>query len=96
METIGASMRRARKKSGWSVKELASASGVSTGTIYSAEQGRCYPSVLVAVSCAEALGISLDEYIGREVAVSGIGKKGVVYGVHSSVSGVRKTEGRLP
>lgn len=47
--------------------ELAAKSGVAVSTIYRAEGNHGYPGVLVLTACADVLGVSLDEYIGREV-----------------------------
>lgn len=65
--TIGESMRRARKSRGITMDELAAKSGVAVSTIYRAEGNHGYPGVLVLTACADVLGVSLDEYIGREV-----------------------------
>lgn len=65
--TIGMSMREGRSIRGFSVRRLAEISGVCEATIYHAEQDRTYPGILTIVACADALGIGIDEYIGREV-----------------------------
>ncbi len=65
--TIGASMRKARKSRGVTMDELSAKSGVAVSTIWRAESDNGYPGVLVLTACADVLGISIDEYIGREV-----------------------------
>lgn len=64
MRTIGEAMRQCRLSRGVSLQDLSEAAGVSDKTIRNAEGGRHYPGILVVVSCAEALGVSLDEYVG--------------------------------
>lgn len=59
-------MRIARRVRGVSVKELASEAGVSMSSIYQAERGDMFPGVLLLSACADVLGISIDEYIGRK------------------------------
>ena len=66
--TIGQSMRLCRKTHGYSSAEaLAEVTGVCRSTILHAEQDRTFPTVLTLVLLADALGVSLDEYIGRQV-----------------------------
>lgn len=67
MRSIGEAMRECRQKRGYSASELASLAGVSITSLYHAEQNRHYPGVLFLTSCADVLGVTLDEYIGREV-----------------------------
>lgn len=66
-ETIGAAIRTNRKRAGMSQRQLAKASGVPMGCIYHYEHGKRLPGIYNAISVADALGISLDEMIGREV-----------------------------
>lgn len=66
--TIGQSMRACRRRCGYnSALELAEASGVCCSTILHAEQDKTFPTALTLVLLADVLGVSLDEYIGREV-----------------------------
>lgn len=64
--TIGESMRRCRVLCGMTVRELSEASGISEATIYHSERDYTYPSILTLTACADALGVSLDMYVGRE------------------------------
>ena len=63
--TIGESMRRCRVIRGISARELAERAGVCEMTIYNSEGDLSYPNVLTLTACADVLGVSLDEYIGR-------------------------------
>lgn len=65
--TIGTSMRVGRSIRGLSVRQLSELSGVCEATIYHAERDITYPGILTIVACADALGMGIDEYIGREV-----------------------------
>lgn len=67
--TIGESMRRCRVLKGMSVRELAEAAGVSKATIYHSERDYTYPGILTLTACADVLGITLDEYVGRAEVV---------------------------
>ena len=60
-------MRAARIARGMTARELATAAGVGVSTVFAAEQDRHYPGVLVITACADVLGISLDDYIGRQI-----------------------------
>lgn len=65
--TIGQHMTQARKKVGMSRVKLSELSGITETTIYNIEQD-FYGARLFTVMClADALKISLDEYIGREL-----------------------------
>lgn len=68
---FGPAMARARLRAGWSPRELARRSGVSHQTIRNLEQDRSNPSLSSVVWLADALGLSLDEYIGREAPERG-------------------------
>ena len=67
MRTIGASMKIARQIRGKTQKELAEEVGVHVTTIWRAENDQSYPGILLLSALADALGVGLDEYIGREV-----------------------------
>jgi transcriptional regulator with XRE-family HTH domain len=66
--TIGEAAKEARLKKWFSLQDLAERSGVSKNTIYRLETGRSEPSITTVELLADALGISIDEYIGHEVA----------------------------
>lgn len=63
--TIGEHMKAARLSRGLTRPELQRLSGVSEGSIFTAEKDRGFVSVLNLISLSDALGVSLDEYIGR-------------------------------
>lgn len=65
--TIGESMRAARKKAGLTQKQLADKSGIQQPTISVIEQGKYCPRLLTTIDMADALGITVDEYIGHSV-----------------------------
>lgn len=68
LETRGGAMIRARLKAGVSRAELAKRSGVSAQAIGTWERDLHDPTVACAELCADALGLSLDEYLGHKVA----------------------------
>lgn len=65
--TTGEHMRKARELAGMSREKLRDLSGIRVMTIYNVETGRCLPYLHTAIKLADALGIPLDEYIGRRV-----------------------------
>lgn len=67
--TIGESMRRAREKAEITAVELSKRSGVDAWSIGQFELDRHLPRIDRLELLADALGISIDEYIGHEVKV---------------------------
>ncbi len=65
--TIGEAIKKARKDKGLSQKQLAEMSGVCWVSISYYETGRAFPSILNLISLADALSVTLDELVGREV-----------------------------
>lgn len=63
--TRGEAMRAARKRAGLSLEQLAERSGISRHTVMRMERGDHGGHIDSIEWCAEALGISVDEYIGR-------------------------------
>lgn len=63
--TRGEAMRAARKRAGLSLEQLAERSGISRHTIMRMERSEHGGHIDSIEWCAEALGISVDEYIGR-------------------------------
>jgi transcriptional regulator with XRE-family HTH domain len=61
---ISEAMKAARERAGISQKELARRSGVAQANISRYEAGFCFPNLVSLLSLAEALGISVDEFIG--------------------------------
>ena len=64
-KTIGEAMLAARLEAGIRQNKLAECSGVSQGRISDYERGMRYPTIFALIDLADALGISIDEYIGR-------------------------------
>lgn len=64
--TRGQTMRIWREKSGLSQYELAELSGVTQKTIWALENNKNNGSVTTVELLADALGISIDEYVGHE------------------------------
>lgn len=71
LDTRGAAMMRARINAGLSRFELAAIAGVSRSTISKWECDVNAPSVDVLELVADALGLSIDEYVRHEVARHG-------------------------
>ena len=66
--TRGEIMRRWRERAGLSQCELAKLSGISQVTISALEKGRNSGGNLDTIELlADALGLSIDEYVGHEV-----------------------------
>lgn len=61
------SQRVARMAAGLTVKQLADKSGYSAGTISGMEYNTRSPMLLTVIDLADVLGLSIDDYIGREV-----------------------------
>ena len=60
-------IKQVRKKVGWSQQKLAEKAGLSLAVITKIEQGIAKrPSIQTMVKLADALGISLDELVGRK------------------------------
>lgn len=66
--TYGASMRKARKSAGLSLKRLSELSGVSVSMIAYGELEERNISLQMVIYLADALGLSLDEYTGHKVS----------------------------
>lgn len=62
---IGAAMRRARIGAGLTVPALAEKAGIVVSTVRSCEHGRALPGLWTLWHLADALGIGLDELVGR-------------------------------
>lgn len=61
----GAAMRRARQRAGLSLRKLSARAGVTRQAISLLERGRREGNISTVVLLADALGLSLDEYLGR-------------------------------
>lgn len=64
--TIGQHMMQARKNAKMTRVELSELSGVEKSTIYNLERDLYGARLSTAMCLADALEISLDEYIGRK------------------------------
>lgn len=66
--TRGEYMRRARINAELTIKQLAALSGVSANAIGGLERGRRISGQYITIEVlADALGLSIDEYVGHEV-----------------------------
>ena len=64
MLTIGEHMKAARKAAGLTLTQPQIKSGIERASINKMELGKKFPTLLTAISLADALGISIDEYVG--------------------------------
>ena len=83
MSRVGASLRSARERAGWSREALAYRSGLSWAAIAQIESGRRREVRLGSlVVLANALGVSVDYLVGGEATVSPrlLGHRVLVYG----------------
>lgn len=60
-------MRRAREKRGWTQLQLAEKSGISNRMVSKLERGEREGTITTIELLADAIGISIDEYVGHEV-----------------------------
>ena len=65
--SLGQAMREARRKRGAHVAELSRRTGVAKNTIWDYERDVGLSQMVNIMALADALGISVDEYIGHEV-----------------------------
>lgn len=63
--TIGEHMKAVRLSRGLTRLELSRMADVSEGCIMRCENNNGFPSLIALMSLADALGVSIDEYIGR-------------------------------
>ncbi|URZ17346.1 helix-turn-helix domain-containing protein [Clostridium felsineum] len=59
-ETFGEYIKRIRLLRGYSQRELATLSSLSSGTIYRIENGENYPESYIVINLAEALKLDKD------------------------------------
>ena len=64
-------MRRARERAGLRRYELARLSGISTNTISNIEHDNRHGGIDTITILADALGISIDDYVGHKVKKHG-------------------------
>ena len=65
--TIGEAAKQARLRKGFSIQELSEKSGVTLNSIYRLENDRNIPLISTVELLADALGMSIDEYVGHRV-----------------------------
>ena len=59
-------IKELRKKAGWSQQKLAEKTGLSYSVVTKIEQGAAkQPTIQTVVKIADALGVTLDELMGR-------------------------------
>ena len=63
----GRQMKRCRLAAGYTARDLAFEAGIAMSTLSRAEQGRGDIRLETLRLCADVLGVSLDEYVGRTV-----------------------------
>lgn len=68
--TICEAAVQAREKQNLSRKQLAEKAGYDYMTLYYFEEGLRSPKITTIVAFADVLGISLDEYIGRNISIT--------------------------
>jgi len=66
MLTTGQAIRAARKKAGLSQAKLGDAAGLARNMMTLYENDKVVPSVYVAITLADLLGITVDELLGHE------------------------------
>lgn len=64
--TPGEFMRHSREAAGFTLEELCKASGIGMSTLCNWEKGRGLPTITLAIRVADALGVSIDEYVGHK------------------------------
>ena len=66
MSNVGQSLRRLRKARGWTQRQTSGKSGVSYVVVTKVEQGLTKdPAMSTLIKLADALGVTLDELVGR-------------------------------
>ena len=63
--TIGQTVEKKIKESGKSIPQVATKAGLSQSTIYNWVYGKAEPNGFCLICIADALGMSLDELVGR-------------------------------
>jgi len=70
MDHFARRLRELRHNRGWSLEDLATVSEVSRSMLSEIERGRAIPTVAVAWRIARALGVSLNDLVDSQEAVS--------------------------
>lgn len=69
--SIGQAMRKARKSKKVTQEELAEITGYSQNVICKWETDKQMPKIISVIDIADALGVTIDELVGREVKGNG-------------------------
>lgn len=64
--TIGPRLKQLRKERGWTLDELAAASGVSRSMLSQIERGQANPTLATVWHLSQALGVELSEFVGTQ------------------------------
>lgn len=64
--TPGDYMRYSREAAGYTLADLSAACGIGMSTLRNWERGRGLPTIASAIRVADALFISIDEYVGHK------------------------------
>lgn len=67
-KTIGESMRACREAKGFRQTALADEAGISRPALSRYENDREYPGAIILITLADILGVTLDEYVGRDIS----------------------------
>lgn len=65
--TIGQAMRECRKRRKISQRDIEDTCGIARSLMSRYENDQVYPNLLTLISIADALDVTLDELIGRDV-----------------------------
>jgi transcriptional regulator with XRE-family HTH domain len=67
VKTIGDYMQEARTEAGYTRHQLADLAGIPLGSLRSYEAGAAFPGILNLIALADALNMSIDDYIGHRI-----------------------------
>ena len=67
MKTIGTHMREARMEASISRPELSKLAGVPETSIRAYETSEAFPGIINLIALADALNMSIDDYIGHRI-----------------------------
>lgn len=65
--TKGEAMKKARMDKGYSQNKLSIKAGISVQNISQWERDKVFPTIINLIPIADALGVTLDELVGRNV-----------------------------
>ncbi len=64
--TIGPRLKQLRKERGWTLDELAAASGVSRSMLSQIERSQANPTLAIVWQLSQALGVELSEFVATQ------------------------------